>query len=115
MSEHVNEFYEYFESGTQKLQKAMPDVLKGFGSLFQSVMKNGHLSEKEKELIAIGISVSVRCEPCIYLHVKKCLSAKATREEILEAASVAVMMQGGPSYTYMHKVIDALEANGETG
>ena len=43
-------------------------------------------------------------------HVKKCLDLGATKEEILDAASVAVMMQGGPSFTYLPKVLQALEA-----
>jgi len=33
-----------------------------------------------------------------------------TREQVLEAASVAVMMQGGPGFTYMPVVMDALDA-----
>lgn len=76
-------------------------------------MKEGTLSAKHKELIAVAISVAVRCEPCVYLHVKKSLSLGATREEILEAVSVSAMMQGGPSFTYIPVVLDALEANGK--
>ena len=65
--------------------------------MFQSIMKDGVLSLKEKERIAMAIGLAVRCEPCIILHVQKCLDAGATKEEILEAASVVIMMQGGPS------------------
>ena len=73
-------------------------------------MKEGVLSVREKELIALAIGMAVRCDPCINLHVQKCLEAGATREQILEAASVAVMMQGGPTFTYLPKVVEALEA-----
>ena len=73
-------------------------------------MKDGALSLKQKELITLAAGLAVRCEPCIILHVQKCLDASASKEEILEAASVVIMMQGGPSYTYVPKVVEALEA-----
>lgn len=80
-------------------------------ALFGKVMKDGAVPVKQKELIAIAIAVSCYCGPCIKLHVKKCLDAGASREEILEAASVAVMMAGGPAFTHLPEVIDALDAN----
>ena len=66
----------------------------------------------EKELIALGVGIAMRCDPCINLHVQKCIEAGATRAQIVEVASVVVMMQGGPGYTYLPKVIEALEAIG---
>ena len=33
------------------------------------LQKNGALSEKSKELIALGIAISTRCEICIAYHV----------------------------------------------
>ena len=38
------------------------------------------------------------------------MKAGATREQVLEAAGVAIMMQGGPTYTYLPKVVEALDA-----
>jgi AhpD family alkylhydroperoxidase len=87
-------------------------MAKGFGGLFQGVMKNGALSTKQKELVALGIAVAQRCEPCINLHVKKSLEAGNSAAEVLEAACVAVVMQGGPAFTHIPAVIEALEALG---
>jgi AhpD family alkylhydroperoxidase len=113
MSEKVKAYYEKVKKDMGKVQALAPDMLKGFGALFSSVMKDGALPLKTKELIALAMGVGSRCEPCINLHVKKCLDAGATKAEIVEAATVAVVMQGGPAYTYMPAVIDALEANGQ--
>ena len=110
MSHHIKDFLEKFNIHTEKMKELTPDVMTGFGGMFQKIMKKGALSVKNKELIALAIGLAVRCEPCIILHVKKCLEAGATPEEILEAASVVVMMQGGPSYTHVPVVIEALEA-----
>ncbi len=106
-------FYDKYKKDFGKLQQAMPGTAKSFQALFDAAIKDGVLPLKTKELIALAIGVALRCEPCIYLHVKKCLAVGATREEILEAVSVCVMMQGGPSFTYLPKVFDALEANGK--
>jgi len=109
MASEVATFFNQWEKDQQQLKKDAPNVARGFGGMFQAVMKEGALPVREKELIALAIGLAVRCVPCINLHVKKCLSAGATREQILEAAGVAVMMQGGPSFTHVPEVIHALD------
>ena len=109
MDKGIKEFIDKFNADSEKMKQLTPDVMMGFGGLFGKIMKDGALSLKCKELIALAIGLALRCEPCIILHVKKCLDAGASREEILEAASVTVMMQGGPSFTHIPLVIDALE------
>jgi AhpD family alkylhydroperoxidase len=103
----------YYENGPARMahaKAAAPDAVKGFGALFQAVMKPGELGVREKELIALGIGMALRCDSCIYAHVEKALKAGATRQQVIEAASVAVMMQGGPTYTYLPKLVEALDA-----
>lgn len=110
MDNSTKAFLDKFQADIQKLRQTAPDTLKGFGTLFSAVMKDGALSTKHKELIALGIAVAQRCSPCIILHVQKCLEAGNSPAEIIEAASVAVMMQGGPAYTHLPVVLDAIEA-----
>jgi AhpD family alkylhydroperoxidase len=108
----AKQFCEQFKQSMAKMKEQTPDMLSGFGGLFQRVMKQGALSVKEKECVALGIAVAMRCEQCIHLHVQKCLDAGLTRAQVLEAASVAVMMQGGPAYTHIPVVMDALNSFG---
>jgi AhpD family alkylhydroperoxidase len=110
MSDTTLAFLEKFKGDIEKMKQAAPDMVKGFGGMFLNIMKDGALKKKEKELVALGIAVAQRCEPCIRLHVQKCLEAGNTAPEVLEAATVAVMMQGGPAYTHIPVVIEALEA-----
>jgi AhpD family alkylhydroperoxidase len=110
MSTGAENYYANNSARMAHAKAAMPDAVKGFGGLFQSVMKAGELSVREKELIALGIGMTVRCDGCIYSHVEKALKAGATRQQIIETAGVAVMMQGGPTYTYLPKVVEALDA-----
>ncbi|HWB19259.1 MAG TPA: carboxymuconolactone decarboxylase family protein [Phycisphaerales bacterium] len=110
MTTNAAAYYAQNAAAMKPIRSDMPDVLRGFDALHQSAMKEGVLSVRDKELIALAISLAVRCENCIYAHVSSALKAGATREQILEAAGVAVLMQGGPTYTYLPRVTEALEA-----
>ena len=97
------------DAAMNALKSRAPEIAKAFGPFFHALMKDGALPVKQKELIAVGIAVAVRCEGCIDAHVEKCLKAGASGAEIMEAAGVAVVMGGGPAYTYAASVAAALE------
>jgi len=94
----------------KKVASKMPEVIKAFSALHDAVFSEGKLSVKQKELIAVGIAVAIRCSHCIKHHVSKALEAGATKEEILEAAQVALLMRGGPALSYIEELIDELES-----
>ena len=77
-----------------------PAMAKGFAELSKAVKENGPLSVKEKEYIALGMAVILRCEPCITFHVEALMKAGATREELGDVLAVAVQMGGGPGLMY---------------
>ena len=107
--EKVGVFNEISDFSAKMLEKC-PDVEAAFYSLQESIIyKEGALSIKEKEFIALGIAVSMGCEYCIYAHTSGAMRNGATEEEILEVASIAVYMHGGPGFTYMKYVFNALE------
>lgn len=111
-------FYESWPATMNMAKAKARDIGRAFGPFFQGLMKDGGeggLSAKCKELIALGIGIAVRCEPCIYTHVEKCLKAGATPKEVMNAAGVAVMMGGGPVYVYMPVVAATLEHFEKTG
>ena len=92
-----------------ELSKHQPETLRHFKSFMGSVLKEGVLDTKTKELIAIGTSITARCKYCIAIHVEKALNAGATKEEIFESAIVAILMGGGPAMTYVSEVKKALD------
>ncbi len=93
----------------EKMKLQANATLNGFSGLFSKTIAEGVLTVKQKELVAMGIAVAKQCELCIRLHVKKCLDADATREELLEAAGVTVMMEGYPAYTHIPIIIESLD------
>lgn len=97
-----------------ELSQEIPATMKGFSELHTSSIGAGALSAKIKELIALGIAITVRCDGCISFHVHDALKAGAARSEILETISVAILMGGGPSVMYGCEALEALnqfEAN----
>lgn len=114
MDEKMSDFLERRRIDNLRIREESPNLARGFGGLFQAVMKQGQLSVREKELIAFAIALALRCTPCINLHIEKCLKAGATKDEIIEAAGVAVVMQGGPAFTHIPEVIEAIDALQET-
>jgi AhpD family alkylhydroperoxidase len=109
VKEQLDNFFEY----TVKFAEKYPEIASSFTTLMGSVIQDGKLKSKEKELIAVGIAVGLRCLPCIHAHTKSALNMGATEEEIMEAASVAILMAGGPGMAHVIEVMKAIEAFSE--
>lgn len=109
MNHDATRFYESWPTHMNAMKTKAPDIGKAFGGMFQTLMREGALTVKNKELIALGIAVGMHCEPCIYTHVDKCLKSGASPGEVMEAAGVGVVMGGGPAYTYATLVSAALD------
>ncbi|MBE3598475.1 MAG: carboxymuconolactone decarboxylase family protein [Limnochordaceae bacterium] len=92
-----------------ELGRAIPGTMQGFQALHDAAVREGALSPKMKELIALGIAIAVHCEGCIACHVHDALQHGASREEIAETVGVAVMMGGGPSVVYGSMAMAAVE------
>ena len=102
------EQYKHIKSVLRKLGGDSPDMIQDFGTLHKSSTKSGSLPNKTKELIALGISISIRCNECITYHLNDVIEAGATDEEIIETINVSVMMGGGPALMYATHAYEAL-------
>jgi AhpD family alkylhydroperoxidase len=90
------------------LGKAIPRTMAAFVQLHQATSSSGALDARTKELIALAIGITVRCDGCIAFHVHDALEAGASRQDILETIGVAVFMGGGPSVVYGTEALEAL-------
>src|SRR5688572_24024757 len=91
------------------LRKDIADTMQGFSAMAQAATKAGALDKKTKELIALAIGVSARCDGCIGFHTEALVKLGATREEIEETLGMAVYMGGGPSLMYAADAMTAYE------
>ena len=101
MAKDVRGMLQAMAEGTKELATERPDVMGAFRNYMGTIEGNGPLDVKTKELIAIAISVYCRCEYCIVYHTFSAFKNGATREEILDAASTAMIYGGGPTQAYI--------------
>ena len=91
----------------RNLRGGAPEVMKAFSSIANAALVAKALDGKTKELIALGISVAIRCDDCIAFHAKAALKQGANREEVLEALGMAVYMGARPAVMYATHALDA--------
>ena len=95
----------------KKLLDKGSKVYEAFTQMEGAAFSDGVLKKKEKELIAIGISVRIDCESCIQWHIEQAAEAGAAYDEVLEAVEVGIEMGGGPatvSARFAMQVMDAV-------
>jgi AhpD family alkylhydroperoxidase len=83
--------------------------MKSFSSLAQAALAGDGLDTKTKELIALAISVAVRCDDCIGFHAKSAAQAGATRQQLAETLGMAIYMGAGPSVMYANHALAAFD------
>ncbi|MDV4143518.1 carboxymuconolactone decarboxylase family protein [Shimia sp. FJ5] len=92
------------------LNKTIPDTTRAFGALGKAVKEGGVLEFKQKEFVALGIAVAVKCEACIALHIEALVRAGASREEVGDVLAMTIQMGGGPAMMYAAKALECYDA-----
>jgi AhpD family alkylhydroperoxidase len=77
--------------------------------LEKATYSDGALKKREKELIAIGISVRINCESCMQWHIEQAAAAGASYDEVLEAVEVGIEMGGGPATVSARLALQVME------
>ena len=93
----------------RELRGGAADVMKGFSAIAQAASKANALDSKTKELIALAVSVAIRCDDCIAFHAKGAVERGATREEVFETLGMAIYMGAGPAAMYASHAIEAFD------
>ena len=88
------------------MSEHMPKAWDAFCTLANETLSDGALSAKVKELMAFALSITVHCEPCIEVHLRRARQLGATDAEIAEAVAVTVVMYGGPAAVWPQRIIE---------
>ena len=107
-----DDFIEQTDKRMGRLRQGIPDAARGFAHLAKSAIAPGALDSKTKELIALAIGITARCDGCLAYHARAAAKYGASREEVLETIAVAVYMGGGPSMIYGAEALDAFDQLG---
>jgi AhpD family alkylhydroperoxidase len=102
----------YPESSRENVQKRAalaPEISEAFVGFSKAVYKEGALSEKTKQLIAVAVAHVTQCPYCIRSHTRLAMRKGASKEEIMEAIWVAAEMRAGAAYSHAALAIDEME------
>src|SRR5690606_28448847 len=84
-----------YKTGIGIFTQKMPKLAEQYHAFTQECFKEGALSQKQKQLIALGSSLHSQYEYGIIYHPKGCLEQRCSEEEILEAVGVTAAFGGG--------------------
>lgn len=108
-----NTYRQQVVAGVGDLARLSPDTVKGYGAMGGAGQRTGHLDAKTRELIAIAVAITLRCDGCITVHADAARKLGATREEVAEALGVAVSVNAGAAVVYSTRTLDAFAASAE--
>ncbi|OLL28343.1 alkylhydroperoxidase [Burkholderia sp. SRS-W-2-2016] len=94
-----------------EMSKLAPDSVKAYQAMSTAGQKTDLLGAKTRELIALAVAVSLRCDGCITVHTAEALKHGASREEIAEALGVAMAINAGATLVYSARTLDAVAAH----
>lgn len=112
MSSKTNRL-EQFRNQRQIMNEKILDLnhlgVKRFFNLDSNTYKEGALSAKTKELLGLVASAVLRCNDCIDYHLEQCVKTGSTKDEIIDALNVALIVGGSIFVPHMRHAIETLE------
>lgn len=90
------------------LVKASPKLVAGYQGLAAAQNGAGALDAKTRELIALAVAVTTRCDGCISSHAKAARDAGVTEAELADALGTAIALNAGAAYVYSVRAMEAL-------
>lgn len=83
--------------------------VKRFFNLDTRAYKDGALSGQTKELLGLVASTTLRCNDCIDYHLEQCAIHGYTKDEIVDALNIALVVGGSIVIPHLRHAINTLE------
>ncbi len=109
MQYEVKETLDEFSRLMSDINKSIPEEYAAFLKEKEALVKSGKIPEKTKWLLLLIASVAQKCPVCVPRAVQHCLKAGWSKEEMLEACMVAVLVGGSSVMTFVTLVNKAVE------
>lgn len=90
-----------------KLNKFAPEGFRRYSAFSRTALKDGKLSGKFKEIIAVAVAHATQCPYCIDVHTKNAVKLGSTNEELGEAVMVTSALLAGQAYAHMANLIQS--------
>ncbi|MCP5066851.1 MAG: carboxymuconolactone decarboxylase family protein [bacterium] len=86
-----------------------PEVESAFHEFSKAVFREGALSRKHKQIMAVAVAHVTQCLYCIRGHTKAATREGATPKELMEAIWVAAEKRAGGAYAHSLIALDSLD------
>lgn len=109
-----NQLDYYTETGELRAEfaRGLP-VMAAYTTFRRGVYQDGALTLKNKRLIALACGLQSGCTRCTQGQTQDAIAAGATKDEVLEAVSVAVVMGGTAVSAETWRVVKVLQELGK--
>lgn len=118
MSSKTN-FLDEFRKNREVMNEKIMDLghlgIKRFFNLDHNTYQDGALPVQTKELLGLVASTVLRCNDCIDYHLEQCAKTGSSKEEIIDALNVALVVGDSiviPHLRHSVSTIEALEQEG---
>ena len=110
-----NQIDYYLDTGKDRdnFDAALPEIMPHYTAFRKAAYKEGALNRKVKRLIALAVGFQAGCTRCIIGQTRDAVEAGATKEEVLEAVAIAVVMGGTAVSAETWRVVKVLKELGK--
>lgn len=105
----MDDFDRYRAEMNEKLLGSNHLGIKRFFALDTQAYENGALDKRTKEMLGLVASIVLRCDDCITYHIKQCVSAGVTREQMMDVFNVALVVGGSITIPHLRRAVDRLD------
>lgn len=105
----IQQFREDRAAGQARLLDCDHLGVKRFLRLDSATYEDGALSGRTKELLGLVASGVLRCNDCIDYHLEQCVKLGYSREEIIDALNVALVVGGSIFIPHMRHAMLSLD------
>lgn len=90
----------------KKFQEDFPKVAASYEQLGDAIHKSGPLSDRERALVKLAISIGAKLEGGMHAHTRKALNVGVTKEDLHHVALLSLQTIGLPSAMAAMSAID---------
>jgi AhpD family alkylhydroperoxidase len=95
---YFNELYGEVPEWVERMNKYKPEVLDHYTGLQKTIMEAGAVSQKDKQLLLVGINAARRYEKGVLLYTKGAVDSGATLNELVEIITPCILSRGIPAW-----------------
>ncbi|MEM6686328.1 MAG: carboxymuconolactone decarboxylase family protein [Bacteroidota bacterium] len=110
MGNQVEEFNAYRARMNEKILADNNKVIKRIFNLDTNAYMEGALDLKTKELLGLVASAVLRCDDCIKYHLETSYKEGITKEQVMEALSIATLVGGTIVIPHLRRAYEFWEA-----